>query len=59
MGDLISKIREKFCKHEWELASEGDIYTTFAGYIPMDAQPSGRYWLYICKKCKKVKRVVV
>ncbi len=53
MGWLIDKIRAWFCKHEWEcLMSEVPIY------IYSNSYPEYYEWLYVCKKCKKRKKII-
>lgn len=43
---LVNYIRSCFCKHEWELLSEIDVWDSY--YAKM---PAGHKWIYRCKKC--------
>lgn len=55
MGWLIDKIRSWFCKHEWEcLVDKEPVY-----YYPFTKTVNPEYykWVYVCKKCKKMKRI--
>ena len=57
MGWLVDKIREWFCKHEWEcLVEEQPIYE-LDRYGRAREIPSKYQWIYVCKKCKKVKKI--
>lgn len=55
MGWLIDKIRTWFCKHEYEcLLSMVPVYDySFEKPDYLDHYE----WVYVCKKCKKVKRI--
>lgn len=46
MRELINYIRSCFCKHDWELLRETDIYLCSGDKMPM-----GHKWTYRCKKC--------
>ena len=54
MGWLIDKIRSWFCKHEWECLAERVPVKD-----PSLDNPIAYKWLYVCKKCKKTKKVVL
>lgn len=43
---LINYIRSCFCKHDWELMSETNIWESAD-----DKYPIGMKWTYRCKKC--------
>lgn len=43
---LINYIRSCFCKHEWELISDANIYLK-----KKDSRPYKNIKLYRCKKC--------
>lgn len=42
---LINYIRSCFCKHEWELLYDTDVWEIHPKY------PSYHKWVYRCKKC--------
>ena len=46
MKTLINYIRSCFCKHDWELLGETDMYR-----YQTDDMPIGVKWTYRCKKC--------
>ena len=52
MRRLIDYIRSCFCKHEWELLDEVEVYdnTNYYGR-KVDIYKIGRRWTYRCKKC--------
>ena len=53
---LINYIRSCFCKHDWELLDETEVYTD-TDYWGRRIEPHrvGDKWTYICKKCKDSK----
>ena len=51
MGWLIDKIRSWFCKHEYELLYECDVWDIHPEY------PAYHKWIYVCKKCGR-KRII-
>ena len=56
MGWLIDKIREWFCKHEWEcLVERQPIYESYTAATR--GIPNRHQWVYVCKKCKRVKKI--
>lgn len=46
MRKLINYIRSCFCKHDWELLNEVNVYKCEEDKIPI-----GKKWTYRCKKC--------
>ena len=51
MGWLIDRIRSWFCTHEWEcLLDKYPVY--YEGNRPHHYE-----WLYVCKKCKRKKKI--
>jgi len=60
MKEIILKLIElkriryekKYCKHEWKLESETTITNTI-----YNTKQEGRYKLYICSKCGKIKNI--
>lgn len=53
MGWLIGKIREWFCKHEWDCIVNEAIIKDENG------KTVACKWLYVCKKCMKKKEVIL
>lgn len=47
MRKLINYIRSCFCKHEWELIDEVNMWD----YDISTKHPIGKKWTYRCKKC--------
>lgn len=45
---LISYIHSCFCKHDWELLQQIQVWD---GDSPRDKYPLGTKWVYRCKKC--------
>ena len=57
MGKLIDVIRSWFCEHEWECLVDGvAVYSEFSAVGPY-SMPAYYEWLYVCKKCGKIKRI--
>ena len=54
---LIDKIREWFCEHEWECLVEKQPVYDIDLLGNMSSFPICYKWIYVCKKCKKVKKV--
>lgn len=53
MKDILNKILEKFlCKHDWGLFEHIEVYDEFTRDIP-----SYNTFIFICKKCGKIKKV--
>lgn len=50
MRVLINYIRSCFCKHDWKLLKETNMYTS-----ETDSMPCGTKWTYRCKKCGYIK----
>ena len=46
MKTLINYIKSCFCKHDWELLDETDMYR-----YQTDDMSIGVKWTYRCKKC--------
>lgn len=49
MRKLINYIRSCFCKHEWELLKDMDVYDTL--FDEKGIYPDYHEWIYRCKKC--------
>ena len=43
---LINYIRSCFCKHDFELAKQVNVFDDEADYMPIWTK-----WVYFCKKC--------
>lgn len=43
---LVNYIRSCFCKHDWELLLESNVWND-----TNDKYPIGTKWTYRCKKC--------
>lgn len=54
---LIDYIRECFCKHEWECIAEKIAVYDVDTFGVQSNFPIYHKWIYVCKKCKKVKEV--
>ena len=55
MKDIIKKLLEKWsCKHDWELFKHIKVYDEFSNDIPC-----GHKYIFICKKCGKIKRIKI
>ena len=46
MRKLIDYFRVCFCKHDWELLDQVDVFA-----FPSDRYPVSKKWIYRCKKC--------
>ena len=53
---LINYIRSCFCKHDWELLDESQVYddTDYWGRTVKEYK-IGTKWTYRCKKCGELK----
>ena len=47
MRSVINYIRSCFCKHDWELLQETEVWN---GDNPYAKYPMGSKWVYRCKK---------
>lgn len=56
MWKLIDYIRSCFCKHDWELVKIVEVYGD-SYYFTSRPLPKGFEYIYICKKCKRMKVV--
>jgi len=56
MGWLIDKIREWFCKHDWECL--GNAIPVYDIKHP-NGNPYKYKWVYVCRKCKKMKEIEI
>lgn len=45
---LINYFRSCFCKHDWELLQQTNVWS---GDNPHFEYPIGTKWIYRCKKC--------
>lgn len=45
---IINYIRSCFCKHEWELLKQANVWDSCDSYA---RYPIGTKWVYMCKKC--------
>lgn len=53
MKEIINKLLEKWmCKHDWDLFKHIQVYDDFSGDMA-----SGHIYIFICKKCGKIKKV--
>ena len=53
MKEIINKLLEKWmCKHDWDLFKHIKVYDEFSKDMA-----SGHKYIFICKKCGKIKKV--
>ena len=53
MWKIIDYIRSCFCKHDWELVRDAIVYDNT--FEVSHGLPKGHKYVYICKKCKRMK----
>lgn len=55
MKDIIKKLLEKWsCKHELEFFKHIKVYDGFSNDMPC-----GHKYIFICKKCGKIKKIKI
>lgn len=53
MKKLLFQLLEKWaCKHEWSTYRKADVYDEFGDRFPIYAK-----YMFICRKCGKIKKV--
>lgn len=57
MRKIVEYFRSVFCKHDYRLIAEGDVYERDPYRLQLNKYPSYHKWVYICNKCKYVKTV--